>query len=42
MAGVVVVGTEDSDDGLSTTDTVISSTFPLLKAGETITDTIDD
>ncbi len=42
VAGVVVVRTEDGDDGLSTTDTVINSTFPLLKVGETITYTLDD
>ena len=41
VAGVVVVRTEDSGDGLSTTDTVINSTFPLLKVGEKITYTID-
>lgn len=41
MAGVVVVRTEDSEDGLSSSDTVINSTFPLLKVGEKITYTID-
>ncbi len=41
VQGVVVVRTEDSEDGLSSTDTVINSTFPLLKVGETITYTID-
>lgn len=41
VAGVVVVRTEDNSDGLSTTDTVINSTFPLLKVGETITYTRD-
>ena len=41
VAGVVVVRTEDSGDGLSTTDTVINSTFPLLKVGEKITYTVD-
>ena len=37
VQGVVVVRTEDDSDGLSTTDTVINSTFPLLKVGEKIT-----
>ena len=41
VAGVVVVKTEDSRDGLSTTDTVINSTFPLFKVGEKITYTVD-
>jgi len=41
VAGVVVVKTEDSKDGLSTTDTVINSTFPLFKVGEKITYTVD-
>jgi hypothetical protein len=41
LAGVVVVKTEDSRDGISTTDTVINSTFPLLQVGERITYTVD-
>ncbi|MFM7314264.1 MAG: hypothetical protein ACKO0M_14070 [Cyanobium sp.] len=37
VAGVVVVRTEDNDDGISTRDTVINSTLPLFKVGEVIT-----
>lgn len=41
QAGVVVVRTEDSNDGLSTTDTVINSTLPMFRVGETIVYTRD-
>jgi hypothetical protein len=35
--GVVVVRTEESPDEISTKDTVINTTIPLFKVGETIT-----